>query len=355
MPTVELRNVSNSYILRNVNLRINSGELLALLGPMGTGKTTLLNVVAGLIPYDGTVLFDGASVDALPPDKRRIGYVFQNPVLFPHLDVASNVSFGLKVQRRSKGEIEDRLNEVLKLLKIEHLKHRHPEGLSGGERQRVSLAQALAKLPEVLLLDEPFNNLDPTTRNHLRIELRELQKILGVTTIFVTHNLNEAEEIANRIAVIIDGEIQQVGTAREIFADPKNEMVADFMGSRNILNCLSSKILGHGLAEVDCGGLRVVVPYEGTPIERIAIYPGNVHLSVSPPPGPSVNLNKGIIKEIIPYSPFLVRLKVKVRDVPLLAEMAKEIFDSLGLSLGKELFVKLRIRDMRVYSKDHGD
>ena len=175
MTTVELRHISNKYILRDVNLTVHDGELLVLLGPTGAGKTTLLNVIAGITDYEGSVLFDGESVDDIPASERRVGYVFQDLALFPHLDVFSNVAYGLKVQKKTKGEIEGKINELLKLMKIEHLRHRYPRDLSGGEKQRVALARALALSPlNALLLDEPFNNLDRCTRRYLRVEFRQL-------------------------------------------------------------------------------------------------------------------------------------------------------------------------------------
>jgi len=198
-------------------LEVRPGELLVLLGPNGAGKTTLLNVIAGLVPYQGSVMFDGSSMDAVPARFRKIGYVFQDLVLFPHLDVGSNIAYGLRSYGTPKPEREQRVSELLHMLAIEHLSGHFPAKLSGGEKQRVALARALAPRPEILLLDEPFNSLDSQTSGFLRAELKHLQNDLGATTVFVTHDLSEAEELGDRIAIVKDGLVEQgmtkIGTA----------------------------------------------------------------------------------------------------------------------------------------------
>ena len=209
MPTIELRNISN-YVFSNLNMKVFDGELLVVLGPNGAGKSTLLNIIAGLVDYEGTVLFDGIPVDKVPTNERQIGYLFQNLALFPHLDVASNVGYSLKINGKKKEEIAQEVDELLKLTKIEHLKRRYPKNLSGGEKQRVALARALATSPKVLLLDEPFNSLDSGMCNCLRREIRQIQREMGITTVFVTHNLTDAEEMGDRIVALNSGKIKQV-------------------------------------------------------------------------------------------------------------------------------------------------
>jgi len=191
-------------------MKVFDGELLVVLGPNGAGKTTLLNIITGLVSYEGTVLFDGIPADKTPTNERQIGYLFQNLALFPHLDVASNVGYSLRVNGKKKEEIVQEVDELLKLTKIEHLKRRYPKNLSGGEKQRVALARALATSPKVLLLDEPFNSLDIGMCKCLRREIRQIQRRRGVTTVFVTHNLADAEEMGDRIVVINNGKIRQV-------------------------------------------------------------------------------------------------------------------------------------------------
>jgi ABC-type sulfate/molybdate transport systems ATPase subunit len=186
------------------------------LGPNGAGKTTLLNIIAGLADYEGSVLFDGVPVDGVSTNKRQVSYLFQNLALFPHLDVASNIGYGLKVKGRKKEEAAQKVDELLKLMKVEHLKRRYPKNLSGGERQRVALARALATSPKALLLDEPFNSLDVGMCRCLRREIHQVQRNMGITTIFVTHDLADAEEMGDRFVVLDNGKIQQVAS-REMF------------------------------------------------------------------------------------------------------------------------------------------
>ncbi|MBZ4688134.1 MAG: transporter ATP-binding protein [Clostridiales bacterium] len=211
MPFIKLKNVSN-YICRNVNLQVFDRELLVLFGPNGAGKTTLLNIIAGLVEYNGEVYFDSTCVDEIPASERGVGYVFQNLILFPHLNVASNIAFGLRARKEPPDRIKARINELLEMMKIKHLVSRYPKNLSGGEKQRVALARALASSPKILLLDEPLSSLDFQTAQNLRVELKQLQKKLGITTVYVCHNMKEAEEMADRIAVIKEGRIEEIGT-----------------------------------------------------------------------------------------------------------------------------------------------
>ncbi len=238
MPAIELRNIRN-HVFSNLDMKVLDGELLVVLGPNGAGKTTLLNIIAGLVDYEGTVLFDGVPVDKVPANERQIGYLFQNLALFPHLDVASNVGYSLRVCGKRREEIEDKVDELLKLMKIEHLKYRYPKSLSGGEKQRVALARALASSPEVLLLDEPFNNLDIGMCKCLRREIRQIQREMGITTILVTHNLADAEEMSDRIVVLNGGKIRQVKSNEMLF---KNAAVDNGNRSQRFQDCLHCAI-----------------------------------------------------------------------------------------------------------------
>ncbi|MEM3703997.1 MAG: ABC transporter ATP-binding protein, partial [Candidatus Bathyarchaeia archaeon] len=331
MTKVELRQVSNKYILRGVNLTVNDGELLAILGPTGAGKTTLLNVIAGIIDYEGSVIFDGESVDDKPPRERNVGYVFQDLSLFPHMNVAQNIAYGLKARNISIIKVEEKVNEMLKLMKIEDLKNRYPNDLSGGEKQRVALARALAISPRTLLLDEPLNNLDSRTRRYLRAEIRQMQKKLRIATIFVTHDAEEAKEIGDAVAVIINGKIRQLGTPEEVFSSPLNGEIADLLGFQNILECSGYRRLWGELYEVDCNGTKIVVASEGTTISKILIPAKEIHIYLNDPEGPRLNTYKGKILEIMQFSPSIVRARIKVGENILLAEMSKEIFKNLNL------------------------
>ena len=353
MPSIKLQNVSK-HICHGVNLEIFDKELMVLLGPNGAGKTTLINIIAGLTDYKGSVLFDGVPVDKVAPNKRGIGYLFQDLVLFPHLDVTSNIAYGLTAQKQPQTKVEARVKELVQMMKLEHLLSRYPKHLSGGEKQRVALARALALSPKVLLLDEPLSSLDLQTCKHLRIELKQLQRKLGITTIYVTHDLNEAEELADRIAILNMGRLEQIGRPKEVFFNPKNEIVSDFIGAPNILDCDHCRTLGQGLMEVDCSGLRIVLPHDGDPVQRIAFFPRDVYISETVPPGPQVNRFKGTITNIEP-SGATVRLEVKVEENTLQAEMPHDIFEDMDLTVGKEVFLILKLRRIRVFEgKDSG-
>ncbi len=224
--------------LNDVSLDVRPGELLALLGPSGSGKTTLLRVIAGLeFPEDGQILFDETDVTFAAAAARGVGFVFQQYALFRHMTVAQNISFGLDVRkggaRPDKAERARRVEALLKLVELEGLGGRHPAQLSGGQRQRVALARALAVEPRVLLLDEPFGALDATVRKSLRRELRRIHDATGVTTVFVTHDQEEALELADRVAVMSRGQLEQVGTPAEVYAHPSSAFVAGFVGDAN--------------------------------------------------------------------------------------------------------------------------
>jgi len=294
VPVINLKNINN-FICQNINLKIADKELLVLLGPTGAGKTTLLNIIAGLIDYQGTILFDDTPIDKLPVNVRRTGYLFQNLALFPHLDVASNISYGLRMKGMSSKKVKAKLDELLKLMKIENIAHRYPKNLSGGEKQKVALARALAPSPDILLLDEPLNSLDFRTSRYLRMEFLRLQKELEITSIYVTHDLVEAEEMADRVAIIHNGKLEQVGVPQEVFLKSENESVSNFLGTPNILDCEYCRVLGEELVEVNCGGIKIIVPHEGNEVRKIAISPSHIYVSREKPPGPDLNRFKGMI------------------------------------------------------------
>jgi sulfate transport system ATP-binding protein len=217
--------------LDNVSLEVPSGSLTALLGPSGSGKSTLLRVIAGLeAPDAGEIVISGEDATALAPQKRGVGFVFQHYAAFKHMTVRDNVAFGLKIRKRPKAEIRDRVDRLLELVQLQQFGHRYPAQLSGGQRQRMALARALAVEPEVLLLDEPFGALDARVRAELREWLRRLHEEVHVTTVFVTHDQEEAMEVADQIAVMNHGVIEQVGGPRELYEEPASEFVMGFVG-----------------------------------------------------------------------------------------------------------------------------
>jgi len=224
-------------------LNIEKGEFFTLLGPSGCGKTTTLRMIAGFYtPDEGEIYFDDKLMNNVPPHMRNTGMVFQNYALWPHMTVFDNIAYGLKIRRLSKEEIKKRVAWALKLVKLEGLENRLPSHLSGGQQQRVALARALVIEPDVLLLDEPLSNLDAKLRIATRSEIKKIQKKLGITTIYVTHDQEEALAISDRIAVMNQGKIEQVGTPREIYEQPKNEFIADFIGVTNFLKGVVSQI-----------------------------------------------------------------------------------------------------------------
>ena len=238
---IEISGVNLSYgsthVLKDIALSIRPGEFFAFLGPSGCGKTTLLRLIAGFAQAQtGKVLLDGQDVAPLPPWKRDVGMVFQSYALWPHMTVAKNVAFGLEERRLPRGEIDRRVAQALELVGLSAFAERRPAQLSGGQQQRVAVARTIAIEPKVLLLDEPLSNLDAKMRVSVRRELRALQQRLGLTTIFVTHDQEEANTICDRIAVMDGGKIQQVGTPMELYEHPANLFVANFLGSANILD-----------------------------------------------------------------------------------------------------------------------
>lgn len=230
------RHFEQHRALEDVSIEIGQGEFFSLLGPSGCGKTTLLNIIAGfLAPTAGRVLLGGTDVTALPPYRRNIGMVFQNYALFPHLSVAENIAYGLKVRKYSRAEQQKRVTEVLKQVRLEGLAERRPHQLSGGQQQRVAIARALAIEPQVLLLDEPLSNLDARLRKAMQEELRALQQRVGITTILVTHDQEEALTLSDRIGILGNGQLQQVGAPQALYRTPHNRFVAEFIGQANLL------------------------------------------------------------------------------------------------------------------------
>lgn len=219
----------------NFNLDINPGEFVCLLGPSGCGKTTTLRMLAGFeIPTDGHIFIGDENVERITPDKRDTAMVFQNYALFPHMNVFDNIAYGLKLQKLSKIEINERVNKILSLMKMEDFANRVPSQMSGGQQQRVSLARALVMEPGVLLFDEPLSNLDAKLRIHMRDEIRKIQQEVGITSIYVTHDQSEAMGLSDKIVIMKDGKIQQVGSPIEVYQRPVNEFVANFIGKANI-------------------------------------------------------------------------------------------------------------------------
>ncbi len=238
---VDLKNISVSFdgeqILKNLNLYIRDGEFITFLGPSGCGKTTTLRVIGGFLePDDGDVIFEGKKINGVPPHKRQVNTIFQRYALFPHLNVYENIAFGLKIRKVGKAEIDKKVKEMLALVNLKGFEERMIDSLSGGQQQRVAIARALAVDPKVLLLDEPLGALDLKLRKDMQVELKKIQKSLGITFIYVTHDQEEALSMSDTIVVMDAGKIQQIGSPTDIYNEPKNAFVADFIGESNIVD-----------------------------------------------------------------------------------------------------------------------
>lgn len=237
---IDLKNISKEYdgvdVLRNINLYIRKNEFLTLLGPSGCGKTTTLRIIGGFEqPTTGDIMFEGKRINDVPPFRRQINTVFQKYALFPHMNVFENIAFGLKIKKVPDSEIKDRVKRILKLVNLSGYEKRDVDSLSGGQQQRIAIARALVNEPKVLLLDEPLGALDLKLRKEMQIELKDMQKRVGITFIYVTHDQEEALTMSDTIIVMDKGEIQQIGTPEDIYNEPKNAFVADFIGESNII------------------------------------------------------------------------------------------------------------------------
>jgi ABC-type Fe3+/spermidine/putrescine transport system ATPase subunit len=349
---IEIKNLSlhlGEFYLKDINLSIRDGEYFVILGPTGAGKTVLMECLAGLHRIkQGEIWLGQREVTHLTSEERNVGYVPQDYVLFPFLNVLDNIAFGLKQAKCSGNEIQERVNKLADLMGISHLLHRDTRSLSGGEKQRVALARALAPSPGILLLDEPLGALDLRTAKYLRLELRRVHHELGLTTIHITHNLMEALEMADRVAIVQSGQVEQVAEPEEMLFYPEGERVADFIGAPNILDCDYCRDLGQGIVEVGCGGLKLTVPHEGGQVRKVAILPRHIYVSETRPPGLSVNGFQGNITAIKSVGN-TVRIWIDVDDNNLMAEVPSYIFEEMNLAVGKEVFIILRMRRIRCY------
>ncbi len=327
------------FSIKNVSLTVKKNEYFVLLGPTGAGKTILLELIAGFrIPQAGRIILYGRDVTFNPPEKRNVGFVYQDYALFPHMTVEDNIAFGLKVRKFSEAEIKRRVKELMKLIGISHLKNRYPQSLSGGEQQRVSLARALAINPKILLLDEPLSALDPQTRETLRSELKKIHETQDVTTIHVTHDQSEAMILADRVGVIMNGKIIQVGKPKDLFNKPKSESVAVFLGAKNVLR---GKILSNegGVATIDVEGHKI---YAITDIKEgdvnIIIRPENIVLSRTPLKSSARNTFEGNVVNIIDMGPFL---DVEISN-GLRVFITKQSASDLGLKVGEKVYASFK-------------
>ncbi len=303
----------------DVNLDIQQGEFVTLLGPSGCGKTTTLRLIAGFeFPTSGEIILDGSNVAPLPPDKRQMSMVFQSYAIFPHLSVFENISYGLKIKKFSKQETKKRVADVLELTELSGLENRAPNQLSGGQQQRVALARALVMEPKVLLLDEPLSNLDAKLREQMRIELRSIQSRLGVTSVYVTHDQVEAMSLSDRIVVMNEGRIEQVGPPREVYRAPASEFVANFIGRANFVDGRVSAVEGDKLV-VDALNGQVLVPQPPAQPRR----PGESVRLVVRPEAIRLDSDQGVYPAVVRRSTYLgseVEYEIEVAGQILIVE-----------------------------------
>jgi sulfate transport system ATP-binding protein len=352
--SIEARHITKTFgsfrALDDVSLTVPTGRLMALLGPSGSGKTTLLRIIAGLEQADtgsGQVLFDDADVAVRPVRRRGVGFVFQHYALFRHLTVFDNVAFGLQVrprgERPDKAEIRRRVGDLLRMVQLDTLSDRYPGQLSGGQRQRVALARALAVEPQVLLLDEPFGALDAKVRKELRVWLRRLHDELHVTSVFVTHDQDEALEVADRVVVMNEGRIEQEGTPDEVFHRPATEFVMRFLGEVNQFHGrVDAGRVAFADVELDAGDHgRLAGP------ARVFVRPHEWEVSLAAPSQAAI---RAVVKRVQSAGP-VARLELRTADGALLnAELPQETLEQLGLAVGSEVHVTPR--RLRVFAAD---
>lgn len=357
--SIEVKNVSKTFgnfkALKDVSLKVEKGELIALLGPSGSGKTTLLRIIAGLETADGGgIFFHGEDAQEKQTKDRAVGFVFQHYALFRHMTVFENIAFGLRVKpkkiRPSQEEIKKRVHELLKLVQLDWVADRFPSQLSGGQRQRIALARALAVEPKVLLLDEPFGSLDAKVRKELRQWLRRFHDDLHITSLFVTHDQEEALEVADRIVVMNEGKIEQIGTPEEVYHHPASPFVLNFLGNVNLFH---SRLEADGKAYV--GDVEFQLPskdFQGTKTATFYVRPH--HFGVS-----RVSQEKNSFKAKIQYinpAGSTVKLDLQSERVgPVQAEISQEEYRGLNLKKGEEVFVTPKEIRVQESGKDHLD
>jgi putative spermidine/putrescine transport system ATP-binding protein len=290
MAFLEISNLQKRFgahtAVHDFSIGIERSEFVTFLGPSGCGKTTILRMLAGFeTPSIGSIMFDGKDVTHIPTNQRNVGMVFQSYALFPNMTVAQNIGFGLKVSKASKAEVDARVQEMLHLIKLDTLAERYPWQLSGGQQQRVALARALANRPKVLLLDEPLSALDAKIRIALRQEIRELQRELHITTVFVTHDQEEALSISDRIVVLSDGRVEQIGTPPSIYNFPRTRFVASFIGT---LNQLSGEVVDTATGQIRVGGQTLTTSNPMDALQNgqactLAVRPEGIHMDGAAP------------------------------------------------------------------------
>lgn len=336
-----------------INLNVKEGELITLLGPSGCGKTTTLRMIAGFqTPTSGDILIDGESVNTLPPNKRPTAMVFQNYALFPHLTVRENIAFGLKTRGENKEEIIRKVDEIMNLIGLNGLADRQPRELSGGQQQRVSLARAMIMEPKVLLFDEPLSNLDAKLRVSTRLEIRKLQQRVGITSVYVTHDQEEAMTLSDKVIVMKDGMIQQIGSPSEIYSHPCNRFVAGFIGKANFLDATIKDIKNEQLI-LDFMGKEIIAPQWDKSFKT-----GDAVVIVARPESIIINepskkhIEGNVINSVYFGSQMLYEVKISDEQVLRIevADPQQQIQFSAGIKVG----LSFKDRSLHILSKENG-
>jgi iron(III) transport system ATP-binding protein len=304
---VNIKKLSKVYVGANnnefkavddISVDIKAGEFVTLLGPSGCGKTTTLRMIAGFeIPTAGEIYLGGDKINNLPPDKRDTAMVFQSYALFPHYNIYDNIAYGLKLKKLDRTVIKEKVANIIELVGLNGMENRYPNQLSGGQQQRVALARALVMEPGVLLFDEPLSNLDAKLRVYMRTEIRKIQKKVGITAVYVTHDQSEAMSLSDRIIIMNKGKIEQVGTPKEVYYTPSTEFVADFIGTANFINADIASVEGQ-IAHISVYGKKISVPYNGSKKAgdkcRVVLRPEAVEIG-----------KEGILKGVVTLSTFM--------------------------------------------------
>ena len=322
---IKIKNVSKNFedvvAVDNINVDIARGEFFSLLGPSGCGKTTLLRILAGFeYPSSGSVFIDNLDVTDITPNLRPTNMVFQNYAIFPHINVKRNIEFGLRKEKLSKDELNERVQNALKMVQLEGYEDRFSNQLSGGQRQRIALARALVKQPKVLLLDEPLGALDKKLREEMKIWIKELQKKLKITTVYVTHDQSEALTMSDRIAVMDKGKISQIGTSTDIYERPKNKFVADFIG---ISNFLPLKIISsqNSHLKVSFNNKEFIIPDMNYNSDTLTAVLRPEHIIINPEINNNLLTFEGVV-EIISYQGSLIRYIINSNNIKFISEFA---------------------------------
>jgi len=352
---IQLNDICKSFkekeVLRSLNLNVKKGEMFVLLGSSGCGKTTTLSIIAGLIREDkGDIYVDGSRINDIPPHKRGIGFVFQNYALFPHLNIYENIEFGLKARHKQRNN-RNEVKRALELVGLDGFDNKNPMKLSGGEQQRVALARALVTEPECILMDEPLSNLDAMVRERLRHEMKQLQKDVGLTTIYVTHDQVEAMMLGDRIAVLNNGQNEEVGTPEKIFYKPQREFVARFIGMKNIFNGKITTLDEEGgVMQISTENFEltaVLIPSsEGTHV-KACVRPEEIILMKSDQKTSARNEIPGRIITIFPNGP-LMRVLVDVGEDEISVDITRLATRDLGLKKGDKVILKFKATSVHV-------